>query len=59
VTIERLDDHEHSHDLERSREIAPSGLAIQLVHAEAEKGYSPAQILNTLRGVGTTTGSQA
>jgi hypothetical protein len=58
VTIERLDDHEHSHDLERSREIAPSGHAIQLAHAEAEKGYSAAQILNALRGVGTATGSQ-
>ena len=51
VTIERLDDYEHSHNLERSREIAPSGLAVQLARAEAEKGYSAAQILNALRGV--------
>ena len=48
VTIERLDDYEHSHNLERSREIAPS---VQLVRAEVEKGYSAAQILNALRGV--------
>ena len=58
VTIERLDDYERSHDLERSREIAPSGLAIQLARAEAEKGYSAAQILNALRGVGTAKGSK-
>ena len=48
VTIERLDEYEHSHNLERSREIAPS---VQLARAEAEKGYSAAQILNALRGV--------
>ena len=58
ITIERLDDYEHSHDLERSREIAPSGLAIQLARAEAEKGYSAAQILIALRGTGTTEGSK-
>ena len=58
VTIERLDDYEHSHDLERRREIAPSGLAIQLARAEAEKGYSAAQILIALRGTGTTEGSK-
>ena len=58
VTIERLDDYEHSHDLERSRETTPSGLAIQLARAEAEKGYSVAQILNALRGVGTAEGSK-
>ena len=58
VTTEWLDDSEHSHDLERSREITPSGLAIQLARAEAEKGYSAAQILNALRGVGAAEGSK-
>ena len=58
VTIEWLDDYEHSHGLERSREIAPSGLAIQLARAEAEKGYSAVQILNALLGVGTAEGSK-
>ena len=57
VTTEWLDDSEHSHDLERSREITPSSLAIQLARAEAEKGYSAAQIL-TLRGTGTAEGSK-
>src|SRR3954464_11405484 len=37
ITIERLDDEEHQHTLERSREIAPSALAIQLAAMEAAK----------------------
>ena len=45
-------------NLERNREIAPSGLAVQLARAEAEKGYSAAQFLNALRGVGTAEGSK-
>jgi hypothetical protein len=56
VTIERLDSEEHQHDLERSREIAPSTLAVQLATAEAEKGYAAAQVLNVLKGVGTPQG---
>ena len=53
VTIERLDSGEHHHDLERSREIAPSTLEVQLATAEAEKGYAAAQVMNVLKGVGT------
>ena len=30
VTIERMDEEQHQHDLDRSREVAPSSLAIQL-----------------------------
>ena len=60
VTIKWLDNYEHSHDLEQSREIAPSGLAIQLACTEAEKawGYSATQILNALHGIGTAEGSK-
>ena len=57
ITIQRLDEHEHSHTLERSREIAPSTLALQLAATEAAKGYAPAQVLNALRGIGTPEGS--
>ena len=35
ITIQRLDEHEHSHTLERSREIAPSTLALQLAATDA------------------------
>ena len=56
-TIERLDDEEHQHTLERSREVAPSALAIRLAATEAAKGYAPAQVLNALRGIGTPQGS--
>jgi hypothetical protein len=57
VTVERLDAEQHQHDLARSREIAPSALAIQLATEEASKGYQPAQVMNTLKGVGTPQGS--
>ena len=57
ITIQRLDEHEHSHTLEWSREIAPSTLALHLAATEAAKGYAPAQVLNALRGIGTPEGS--
>ena len=37
ITIERLDSEEHQHDLERSREIAPSNLAVQLLRWKRKK----------------------
>ena len=57
ITIERMDDEVHQHSLARSREVAPSTLAIQLAAAEAAKGYPAAQVLNVLKGVGTPQGS--
>jgi len=57
VTIERMDDEQHQHDLDRSREVAPSSLAIQLAAGEAAKGYATAQVLNALKGVGTSQGT--
>ncbi|KAI5849694.1 hypothetical protein BZA05DRAFT_401163 [Tricharina praecox] len=56
ITIERLDNEEHQHTLERSREIAPSALSLQLAAVELSKGYPPAQVLNALKGVGTSEG---
>ena len=41
--------NEHRHSTERSREIAPSTIALHLVTAEVAKGYAPAQVLNALR----------
>jgi len=35
IRVERLDAAQHPHDLARSKEIAPSALAVQLVTAEA------------------------
>ena len=58
ITIQRLDEHEHRHTLERSREIAPSTIALHLAATEAAKGYAPAQVLNALRGIGTPEGSK-
>jgi hypothetical protein len=58
VTVERLDAEQHQHDLAKSREITPSALAIQLATEEASKGYQPAQVMNTLKGVGTPQGSE-
>lgn len=58
ITIQRLDENEHRHTLERSREIAPSTLALSLAATEAAKGYAPAQVLNALRGTGTPEGSK-
>ena len=58
ITIQRLDEYEHRHTLERSREIAPSKLALHLAATEAAKGYAPAQVLNALRGIGTPEGSK-
>ena len=49
--------NEHRHSLERSREIAPSTIALHLVTTEVAKGYAPAQVLNALRGNGTPKGS--
>ena len=57
ITIQHLDDYEHSHTLERSREIAPSKIALHLVTTEVAKGYAPAQVLDALRGNGTPKGS--
>ena len=54
---ERLDSEEHHHDLERSREIGPSTLAVRLATAEAEKGYAAAQVMNVLKGIGTPQGN--
>jgi len=54
VTIERTDEEQHQHDLDRSKEVAPSSLAVQLAAGEAAKGYAAAQVLNVLKGVGTT-----
>jgi len=57
VTLERLDAEEHQHDLARSREIAPSVLAIQLAAAETAKGYAPAEVMKVLKGAGTLQGT--
>ena len=51
ITIQRLDEHEHSHTLERSREIAPSTLALHLAAIEVAKGCALAQVLNELRAL--------
>ena len=58
ITIQRLDEYERRHTLERSREIAPSKSALHLAATEAAKGYAPAQVLNALRGIGTPGGSK-
>ena len=57
ITIQRLDEHEHSHTLERSREIAPSTLAFHLAATEAAKDYAPNSSSQCIKSIGTPGGS--
>lgn len=58
VTIERLDEHTHSHDIEASFQIKKPSILVNCITTEAAKNYSAAQIFHALRGVGTADGSE-
>jgi len=57
VTIERLDDHTHTHDIEESFQIKKPSILVNSIKAETAKNYSASQIFHALRGVGTFEGS--
>jgi hypothetical protein len=58
VTIERLDEHEHTHDLEAGFRIRKPTILKRAIRAEVEKNCSSAQILHAVRGAGTAKGSE-
>ncbi|KAF8441166.1 hypothetical protein BGX38DRAFT_1272784 [Terfezia claveryi] len=53
VTIERLDEHTHSHDIEESFRIKKPSILLEYIKSEAAKNYSAAQIYHAVRGAGT------
>ena len=57
VTVERLDEHAHSHDIEESFRVKKPTMLLNLLKAEVAKNYSASQIYHTFRGAGTPEGS--
>ncbi|KAF8425213.1 hypothetical protein EV426DRAFT_573443 [Tirmania nivea] len=58
VTIQRLDEHTYTHDIEESFQIKKPSILLGYIKSEAVKNYSPAQIYHALRGAGTHEGSE-
>ena len=58
MTIERLDEHIHTHDIEESFQIKKPSILLGYIKSEVAKNYSPAQIYHAVRGVGTFEGSE-
>ncbi|KAF8418741.1 hypothetical protein EV426DRAFT_618294 [Tirmania nivea] len=58
VTIERLDSHIHTHDIEESFRIKKPSILQGYLKSEAIKNYSAAQIYHAVRGAGTHEGSE-
>ena len=58
VTIEHLDEHTHTHDIEESFRIKKPSILLSYIAAEAAKNYSASQIFHALRGAGTAEGSE-
>lgn len=50
VTIERLDEHTHTHDIEESFRIKKPSILLGYLRSEAAKNYSAAQIYHAFRG---------
>ena len=58
VTIERLDEHTHTHDIEESFRVKKPSVLLDCIASEAAKNYRPAQIFHAIRGAGTAEGSE-
>ncbi|KAF8433176.1 hypothetical protein BGX38DRAFT_211774 [Terfezia claveryi] len=58
VTIERLDEHTHTHDVEESFRIKKPSILLRYIKSEAAKNYSAAQIYHAIRDAGTHEGSK-
>ncbi|KAF8414676.1 hypothetical protein EV426DRAFT_671625 [Tirmania nivea] len=58
VTIERLDSHIHTHDIEESFCIKKPSILQGYLKSEAIKNYSAAQIYHAVRGASTHEGSE-
>ena len=58
VTIERFNEHSHSHDIEESFRVKKPSILLGFIKCEAGKNYSAAQIYHAFRGAGTHEGSE-
>ncbi|KAF8415879.1 hypothetical protein EV426DRAFT_628739 [Tirmania nivea] len=58
VTIERLDSHIHTHNIEESFRIKKPSILQEYLKSEAIKNYSAAQIYHAVHGAGTHEGSE-
>lgn len=58
ITIERLNEHTHTHDIEESFRIKRPSILVRYIKAESAKNYSAAQIYHAFRGAGTHGGSE-
>lgn len=56
VTIERIDECTHTHDIEESFQVKKPSILLDYIAIEAAKNYSSAQIFHALRGSGTLEG---
>jgi len=50
VTVERLDEHTHTHDIEESFRIKKPSILVNYITAEAAKNSSASQMFHALRG---------
>ena len=58
VTIERLDEYTHTHDIEESFRVKKPSILVNYIAIEAAKNYSASQIFHAFRGAGTAEGSE-
>ena len=58
ITIERLDEHMHTHDIEESFQIKKPSILVNCITTEVAKNYSASQVFHALRGAGTAEGSE-
>ncbi|KAF8456874.1 hypothetical protein BGX38DRAFT_1327066 [Terfezia claveryi] len=58
VTIERLDEHTHTHDIEESFQIKKPSILVGYIKSEAAKNYSASQIYHAIHSAGTHEGAE-
>ncbi|KAF8416903.1 hypothetical protein BGX38DRAFT_1335203 [Terfezia claveryi] len=58
VTVEHLDEHTHTHDIEESFRIKKPSILVGYIKSKAVKNYSASQIYHAIRGAGTHEGTE-
>ena len=58
ITIQQLDEHTHTHDIEESFQIKKLSILANSIKAKTVKGYSASQIFHAIHGAGTAEGSE-
>ncbi|KAF8458139.1 hypothetical protein BGX38DRAFT_649404 [Terfezia claveryi] len=58
VTVERLDEYTHTHDIEESFRIKKPSILVGCIKSEVAKNYSASQIYHAVRGAGKHEGSE-